>query len=410
MRAFDLLEGRAHLYLDNNGLRIGTWYPAALGYALFGINNVGLVIYPLVMSVLAIVVMAKLGTRLFDRRTGLFAALLLAFYPLDVELSTRLLPDALLAAWSLVAIYFLLTADLLQEEGPAATTLRRPWLYSSAARRSAGAPPSTCRRSSCWVSWDLYALISALREWRRAPSFDQRFITVCCRRYVILLIGFLAVVVPEATLYRLEFSSFLAKYAGTLAHYNSEGRPFVTDLWMYPENMFFLRRGWTYSFAASGIPTLRLLFHRRIAQHDLRAADWRPTLLDGRALGTLDVRILAMGHDEPQLVEPIAPPGPASRARDTADDSRHRVRTCSVDADAFRCNHVGGGSGVSLPDLDLDHPETPCRDPRQFVADGPDPVRAEHVSADPSVHGHPDQRPPAVSRSICGAGSCGPKI
>jgi 4-amino-4-deoxy-L-arabinose transferase-like glycosyltransferase len=129
MRAFNLLEGRAHLYLDNNGLRIGTWYPAALGYAFFGVTNLGLVIYPLVMSVLAIVVMARLGTRLFDHRTGLTAALLLAFYPLDVELSTRLLRDALLSAWSLVAVYLLSSADLAQEETPGLTTVRKPWWY-----------------------------------------------------------------------------------------------------------------------------------------------------------------------------------------------------------------------------------------------------------------------------------------
>jgi hypothetical protein len=252
-RAFDLLAGRAHLYTDNNGLRIGTWYPAALGYAVFGITNVGLVIYPIVMSVLAITVMASLGTRLFDRRAGLIAALSLAFYPLDVELATRLLPDGLLAAWSLIAIGLLLSADLAQYEAPGAMNLLRPWSYFFSGAALGWCTVVNMSAIVLLAFLGLYLPVSALLLKRRSSpeTFRRLFLAFCCRRYVILFIGFLAVALPEALLYRLKFGSFLTKYTGTLSHYNLEGRSFFRDLWFYPENMFFLHRGWKFQMPAA---------------------------------------------------------------------------------------------------------------------------------------------------------------
>jgi hypothetical protein len=84
----------------------------------------------------------------------------------------------------------------------------------------------------CWIS--------------SRSTFWRSLLAVGCFRYLILLSGFLTVVLAEAALYRFEFGSFLAKYSATISHFNDAGRAFYRDLWLYPENMFFLRRGWTF--------------------------------------------------------------------------------------------------------------------------------------------------------------------
>ena len=244
-RAFDLLHGHGHLYRDNNGLRIGTWYPAAIGYAVFGVSHIGLVIYPLVMSVIAIWMVGRLGTRLFDRRTGLTAALLWAIYPLDVELATRLLPDALLAAFSVIAVYFLFSADLAHTHG-FVTRLRRPGLYVAS-----GAALGWCTAINMssvvllvFIATYLPLSTSVLRPRDRSVPVARWIAGVGLRRPLLVAAGFFVIVFLEALLYRLEFGSFFAKYAGTLSHYNEEGRSFFRNLWFYPQQMFFLSQPW----------------------------------------------------------------------------------------------------------------------------------------------------------------------
>ena len=100
-KTYQVKTGKAFINLDNNGFRIGTYYPAALTYALFGINDFGCGSYALFISLMSIVGIFYLGKLLFNEPTGLIAALLLAFYPLDVELASRLMPDGLLSGFSL---------------------------------------------------------------------------------------------------------------------------------------------------------------------------------------------------------------------------------------------------------------------------------------------------------------------
>jgi 4-amino-4-deoxy-L-arabinose transferase-like glycosyltransferase len=115
-RAYQVKSGQAFIFNDNNGFRIGTFYPAALMYVIFGINNFACGAYALVISLLSISAIFSLGQLLFNKTTGLAAALLLAFYPLDVELASRLMPDGLLSGFSLFAIYFLMKGDKKNRE------------------------------------------------------------------------------------------------------------------------------------------------------------------------------------------------------------------------------------------------------------------------------------------------------
>lgn len=93
------------------GLRWGIVAPTALAYRLFGINDVSIALYPLLCSLAGIVLLYLFGRRLFDERTGLLAALLLAFFPLDIQYATRLWPDLPFSLLGWTAVYLFLRVD-----------------------------------------------------------------------------------------------------------------------------------------------------------------------------------------------------------------------------------------------------------------------------------------------------------
>lgn len=83
-RAFDLSEGVRSLPQTAWAGRIGLVGPTALAYAALGVTPVTTNLFPFACSLLGIAAVYMLGRRLFDEGTGLLAALLLAFLPIDV--------------------------------------------------------------------------------------------------------------------------------------------------------------------------------------------------------------------------------------------------------------------------------------------------------------------------------------
>jgi len=73
--------------------RLSIVLPVAISFHLFGVNEYASELWPLLSSLGSIMVIFYLGKTLFDRTTGLVAALLLSFFPLEVLYSTQLLPD-----------------------------------------------------------------------------------------------------------------------------------------------------------------------------------------------------------------------------------------------------------------------------------------------------------------------------
>jgi Dolichyl-phosphate-mannose-protein mannosyltransferase len=103
-RAFDLSEGVRTLPQSAWQARIGLVGPTALVYAAFGVTPVTTSLFPFACSLLGICAAYALGKRLFDERTGLLAALLLAFLPIDVLFAGQLFantPVSLLAGMGL---------------------------------------------------------------------------------------------------------------------------------------------------------------------------------------------------------------------------------------------------------------------------------------------------------------------
>jgi 4-amino-4-deoxy-L-arabinose transferase-like glycosyltransferase len=85
-------------------LRVGILAPAAASFRLFGVSEQALGVYPLLVSLLGIVLAYIAGRAFFGERAGVLAALLQAFLPVDLRYGTLLYPDPPGALWLNVAI------------------------------------------------------------------------------------------------------------------------------------------------------------------------------------------------------------------------------------------------------------------------------------------------------------------
>jgi len=237
-RSYLVKTGQAFIFTDNNGFRIGTYYPAALAYALFGINDFSCGVYALIVSLASVVVIFLLGKLLFNPRTGLIAALLLAFYPLDVELASRLMPDGLLAGFTLLAIYFLYRGDE-KNIGSERNALQSPWSYIASGLLLGWCTLVNMSAVVIILYVAIYFVLSliAFRRKIKSSGFVKGLGMIVVLRYVLLLGGFLAVAVLEGACYYKVTGDFLFKYHNTLSHYSGE-HGFCRDLFMYPQIMF----------------------------------------------------------------------------------------------------------------------------------------------------------------------------
>jgi len=103
--AYEIYEGTYHPADNYWRTRYGMLLPILASYKLFGTNEFSAALWPMLCSLGAVAVCYFLGKLAFDARTGLLAALLLAFYPLDVHYSGLILPD--------IPLSFLMGASVL---------------------------------------------------------------------------------------------------------------------------------------------------------------------------------------------------------------------------------------------------------------------------------------------------------
>lgn len=74
-------------------LRVGLIFPLSILFRLFGVSESILILYPLLISVLGILLAYSCGRLLFNDSAGLMAAAIWAVLPLDVKFATSFLPD-----------------------------------------------------------------------------------------------------------------------------------------------------------------------------------------------------------------------------------------------------------------------------------------------------------------------------
>lgn len=95
--------------------RIGLYFPVALLYRVFGYSEFVSVTFPLLSSIATVFFVYKITQIIANKRAGLLAALLWSVFPLDVFLSTQLLPDGPSAMATSGTILFFLFA--MREKG-----------------------------------------------------------------------------------------------------------------------------------------------------------------------------------------------------------------------------------------------------------------------------------------------------
>jgi len=92
--------------------RLGIIYITDLSYNLFGINDFSSVLFVLLTSIGSIILIFYFGKLLFNEKTGLIAAFLLSFFPLDVVYSTKLLSDLPSAFFMALGVYLFLYSEI----------------------------------------------------------------------------------------------------------------------------------------------------------------------------------------------------------------------------------------------------------------------------------------------------------
>lgn len=97
------------------GLRSGMIYPIAFFFKFFGVSNASATMYPLLCSLGSIVLIYLIGKFMFDEKTGLIAALLLSFYPLNVINATWIMPDVPIAFFISMGAFLFLLGDSVGE-------------------------------------------------------------------------------------------------------------------------------------------------------------------------------------------------------------------------------------------------------------------------------------------------------
>lgn len=104
-------QGEFTPYNNHWAVRLGLIIPTALSFYLFGINEFSLILFPLLCSLGAIILIYFIGKMLFDKYVGLLSAFFISFFPLDVIYSSHLFPTIPIAFFMALAVFFFLKGE-----------------------------------------------------------------------------------------------------------------------------------------------------------------------------------------------------------------------------------------------------------------------------------------------------------
>lgn len=205
--ANDLLNNKFPSATTQLNARIGVIIPTAISYSILGINDFSSVLFPLLTSVLGIIVIFYFGKFLFDENVGLIAAFLLSFFPLDVLYSTRLLSDLPSAFFAGLSIILFLKAEKI-------TTKKINYLFYMLSGICLGIA-FTIREMAILTT--LFFLVYVLY------NKDYKWV------YTIVGIGFLLIVVIE--------TGFFYFYTGN-PFFKIEGADYATNTIVYGDSFY----------------------------------------------------------------------------------------------------------------------------------------------------------------------------
>ncbi len=78
---------------------------------MFGVNDISASLFPILFSLLNVIVVFLIGEKLFDKKTALIGSILLIFYPLDVIHASFLGPDGFTPLFSSLVVYCYLIGE-----------------------------------------------------------------------------------------------------------------------------------------------------------------------------------------------------------------------------------------------------------------------------------------------------------
>ena len=113
--AYDISNDDFPTSKNQGNSRIGLLIPVSFLYSIFGVNEFSSGIFPLITSLLGIVLIFLFGRLLFNEKVGLIAAFLLSIFPLDILYATRLMSDLPSAVFSALAVYLFLNAEKIDK-------------------------------------------------------------------------------------------------------------------------------------------------------------------------------------------------------------------------------------------------------------------------------------------------------
>ncbi len=88
--------------------RIGHWLPMAGVMSIMGSSEIASVVYSMICSLLGVIVVLRLGLVLFERRVARAAAILFAFFPLEIFYSSTVYVDIVVGFFQLLSLFFFL--------------------------------------------------------------------------------------------------------------------------------------------------------------------------------------------------------------------------------------------------------------------------------------------------------------
>lgn len=176
--------------IDQFHVRPMVTYPIAASFALFGPGEESAAAWGFICSIFVVLVVYRLGTVVHDRAVGGLAALLCAFYPLEVINGTRILSDVQVGLFSALGL-------LLVIEG---SVRGKSWLYALAGVAAACAYLANAR--------GLITLLMLL-GW---ASGQVLFRQTSVRALLMLMCGFMAIFGLEALAYYLTTGDPLLNY------------------------------------------------------------------------------------------------------------------------------------------------------------------------------------------------------
>ena len=124
--AYNIATGQYDVRADSAyyGFRYTVLLPTALSYAVFGVSDWSSALFPVFASLGTLLLVVRLGTIVFDERTGLLAGGLYVFFPLDLPNATLLGPSSFIPLLSGGALLTCWIASDPQTKAP-----RQGWFY-----------------------------------------------------------------------------------------------------------------------------------------------------------------------------------------------------------------------------------------------------------------------------------------